>query len=205
MKGSYSPQFVNVPGLTVSARGLGEALLSLFWKDNRLSIFDISVRQEKLILVQGSAELPLHLAEVQHPDRLIPNDEPLKLALQTRELDLRKLLPSSDKRNRPLTGIVNLDERRRHARRIKRQSDAARDRIQSPDASQLDPATISLDLDFQNDRLSLNGSVQQRLIQPLRISGNLPFDIVAFRNNQKIDPQTPLELQVTMPPSSLAF
>jgi TamB, inner membrane protein subunit of TAM complex len=205
-KGSYSPQFVNVPGLTMSARGLGEALLSLFWKDNRLSIFDISVRQEKLTLVQGSAELPLHLAEVQHPDRLIPNDEPLKLALQTRELDLRKLFTQLGQKKPPVTGIVNLDVNAGGTLdELTAKATLRATRIQSPDASQLDPATISLDLDFQNDRLSLNGSVQQRLIQPLRISGNLPFDIVAFRNNQKIDPQTPLELQVTMPPSSLTF
>ena len=205
-KGSYSPQFVNVPGLTVSARGLGEALLSLFWKDNRLSIFDISVRQEKLTLVQGSAELPLHLVEVQHPDRLIPNDEPLKLALQTRELDLRKLFTQLGQKKPPVTGIVNLDVNAGGTLdELTAKASLRATRIQSPDASQLDPATISLDLDFQNDRLSLNGSVQQRLIQPLRISGNLPFDIVAFRNNQKIDPQTPLELQVTMPSSSLAF
>ena len=205
-KGSYSPQFVNVPGLTVSARGLGEALLSLFWKDNRLSIFDISVRQEKLTLVQGSAELPLHLAEVQHPDRLIPNDEPLKLALQTRELDLRRLFTQLGQKKPPVTGIVNLDVNAGGTLdELTAKATLRATRIQSPDASQLDPATISLDLDFQNDRLSLNGSVQQRLIQPLRISGNLPFDIVAFRNNQRIDPQTPLELQVIMPSSSLAF
>ena len=205
-KGSYSPQFVNIPGLTVSARGLGEALLSLFWKDNRLSIFDILVRQEKLTLVQGSAELPLHLAEVQHPDRLIPNDEPLKLALQTRELDLRRLFTQLGKKKPPVTGIVNLDVNAGGTLdELTAKATLRATRIQSPDASQLDPATISLDLDFQNDRLSLNGSVQQRLIQPLRISGNLPFDIVAFRNNQKIDPQTPLELQVIMPSSSLAF
>ena len=205
-KGSYSPQFVNVPGLTMSARGLGEALLSLFWKDNRLSIFDISVRQEKLTLVQGSAELPLHLAEVQHPDRLIPNDEPLKLALQTRELDLRKLFTQLGQKKPPVIGMVNLDVNAGGTLdELTAKATLRATRIQSPDASQLDPATISLDLDFQNDRLSLNGSLQQRLIQPLRISGNLPFDIVAFRNNQKIDPQTPLELQVVMPPSSLTF
>ena len=205
-KGSYSPQFVNVPGLTVSARGIGEALLSLFWKDNRLSIFDISVRQEKLTFVQGSAELPLHLAEVQHPDRLIPNNEPLKLALQTRDLDLRNLFNQLGQKKPPVTGIINLDVNASGTLdQLTAKATLRATRVQSPDAAQLDPATISLDLDFQNDRLSLNGSVQQKLIQPLRISGNLPFDIVAFRNNQKIDPQTPLELQVVMPRSSLVF
>lgn len=206
VKGAYSPQFVNVPGLTVTARGLGKALLSLFWKDNRLSIFDISVHQEKLTLVQGSAELPFHLAEVQHPDRLIPNDEPLKLALQTRELDLQRLFTQLGQKKPPVTGIVNLDVNAEGTLdQLTAKASLRATRIQSPDAAQLDPATVSLDLEFQNDRLSLNGSVQQRLIQPLRISGNVPFDIVAFRNNAQIDPQTPLELQVVMPRSSLAF
>ena len=205
-KGSYSPQFVNVPDLTLSARGLGEALLSLFWKDNQLSIFNVSVRQGKLTVLQGSAELPLHLAEVQHPDRLIPNDEPLKLALQTRELDLRQLFTQLGQKKPPVTGIINLDVNAAGTLdELNAKATLRATRIQSPDASQLDPAAVALDLDFQNDRLSLNGSVQQRLIQPLRISGNLPFDIAAFRNNQKIDPQTPLELQVIMPRSSLAF
>jgi translocation-and-assembly-module (TAM) inner membrane subunit TamB-like protein len=205
-KGSYWPQFVNVPDLTVSARGLGEALLSLFWKDNRLSIFNISVRQEKLTLIQGSAELPFYLAEVQHPDRLIPNNEPLKLALQTRDLDLGRLFTQLGQKKPPVTGIINLDVNAGGTLdELTAKATLRGNRIQSPDASQLDPATISLDLDFQNDRLSLNGSVQQRLIQPLRISGNLPFDVVAFRTNQKIDPETPVELQVVMPRSSLAF
>ncbi|MGA9577997.1 MAG: hypothetical protein WBV90_10285, partial [Terrimicrobiaceae bacterium] len=64
---SYSPQFIDVPELRASAGSLGEAILSLFWKDNRLSLSNLSVRQNKLTLLQGSAEIPLHLSEANQP------------------------------------------------------------------------------------------------------------------------------------------
>ena len=78
-------------------------------------------------------------------------------------------------------------------------------RIQSTEAAQFAPADGSLDLEFRGDRLRLNGEVRQKLIQPLRISGNVPFDIPAIRKNRQIDPQTPIDLRVSMPRSSLAF
>ena len=52
---SYSPQFINVPELRATAEKYGEAMLSLFWKDNRLSLSNLSVRQKKLTLIEGSA------------------------------------------------------------------------------------------------------------------------------------------------------
>jgi autotransporter translocation and assembly factor TamB len=143
---------------------------------------------------------------MQNVDRLVPNDEPLKLALRTRDLDLRKLFMQLGQKQPAVTGLVNLDVNAEGtldeltAKAVLRAT-----RIQSTDAVQLDPATVTLNLEARGDRLILDGSVQQRLIQPLRISGNVPFDIVAFKTNQKIDPQTPVDLRVIMPRSSLAF
>ncbi len=203
---SYSPQFVNVPDLRATVGKLGQALLSLFWKDNRLNVFNLSVRQDNLTLVEGSAELPLHLSEVQQPDRLIPDNEPLRLALRTRDLDLRKLFTQLGQKKPPVVGIVNLDVTAEGtlddliARATLRAS-----RLQSTDAAQFAPADGSVDLEFRGDRLRLNGELRQKLIEPLRISGNVPFDIAAIRKNRRIDPQTPIDLRVTMPRSSLAF
>ena len=106
---SYSPQFINVPELRAAAGKFGEAMLSLFWKDNRLSLSNLSVRQNKLTLLQGSAEIPFHLAEANQPDRLIPDGEPLKLALRTKDLDLRTLFIQLGEKKPPATGVVNLD------------------------------------------------------------------------------------------------
>ena len=79
-------------------------MVSLFWKDNRLSLSNLSVRQKKLTLIEGSAEIPLHLAEANNPDRLVPDSEPLKLALRTKDLDLRTLFIQLGEKKPPVTG-----------------------------------------------------------------------------------------------------
>ena len=203
---SYSPQFINVPDLRATAGKYGEAALSLFWKDNRLSLSNLSVRQKDLTLLEGSAEIPLHIAEAKDPARLVPDNEPLKLALRSKALDLRALFTQLGETKPPVAGIVNLDVNAEGtlddlvARAALRAT-----RIQSPDAPQVDPADVSLDLELRGDRLRLDGLVRQRLIEPLRVSGNVPFDVAAIRRKGQIDPQTPIDLRVAMPRSSLAF
>ena len=203
---SYSPQLIDVPELRATAGKYGEATLSLLWKDNRLSLSNLSVRQKKLTLIEGSAEIPFHLAEANDPGRLIPDSEPLKLVLRTKDLDLRSLFIQLEEKKPAVTGIVNLDFSAEGTLDDLIAKAALRaTRIQSPDAPQVDPADVSLDLEFRGDRLRLDGVVRQKLIEPLRISGNIPFDIAAIRKNRQIDPQTPIDLRVSMPRSSLAF
>ena len=203
---SYSPQFINVPELRAAAGNFGEAMLSLFWKDNRLSLSNLSVRQNKLMLLQGSAEIPFHFAEANQPDRLIPDGEPLKLTLRSKDLDLRALFIQLGEKKPPATGVVSLDINAEGTLDDLTAKAALRaTRIQSTAAEQLAPADGSLDIDLRNDRLVLNGEVRQKLIQPLRISGDIPFDIPSIRKNRQIDPQTPINLRVSMPRSPLDF
>jgi TamB, inner membrane protein subunit of TAM complex len=203
---SYSPQFINVPELRASAGNFGEAILSLFWKDNRLSLSNLSVRQKKLVLLEGSAEIPLHLAEANQPDRLIPDSEPLKLALRSKDLDLRTLFLQLGEKNPPVTGAINLEVNAEGTLDDLIAKAALRaTRVQSTGAEQFAPADGSLDVELRGDRLLLTGEVRQKLIQPLRIVGNVPFDIPSIRKNRQIDPQTPINLRVSMPRSSLDF
>jgi hypothetical protein len=203
---SYSPQFINVPDLQATAGKYGQAAVSLFWKDNRLSLSKLSIRQKSLTILEGSAEIPLHLAEASRPGRLVPDNEPLKADLRTRALDLRTLFTQMGENKPPVIGIVNLDVNAEGTLDDLVAKAALRaSRLQSPEAPQVDPADVSLDLELRGDRLRLDGLVRQRLIEPLRVSGNVPFDIAVIRRKGQIDPQTPLDLRVTMPRSSLAF
>jgi hypothetical protein len=204
--GSYSPQAIDVPEFWATAGDYGEATLSLFWKDDRLSLSKLFVRQKKITLLEGSAEIPLHLREVNQPDRLLPDSEPLKLALRTKDLDLRTFFIQLGEKNPPLTGVINLDINAEGTLNdLIAKATLRANRLQSTQATQFAPADSSLDLEFRDDRLRLNGEVRQKLIEPLRISGNVPFDIPTIRRNRQIDPQTPIDLRVTMPRSSLAF
>ena len=203
---SYSPESINLPEIRITADKYGEATLTLGWKDNRLSISNLSVRQKKLTLLEGAAEFPLHIAEAKNPDRLIPDNEPLKLALRTKDLDLRTFFIQLGEDKPPLTGVINLDFTAEGTLDTPIARVALRaNRVQSTEAAEFAPADGSLDLDFRDDRLRLSGEVRQKLIEPLRISGNIPFDIPAIRKNRQIDPQTPIDLRVVMPRSSLAF
>ncbi len=203
---SYSPQFINVPDLRATVGQFGEAVLSLFWKDNRLSLSNLSVRQKKLTLLEGSAEIPLHLAEANQPDRLIPDSELIKVSLRTKDLDLRTLFIQLGEKKPPVTGLINLDVNAEGTLDDLIAKAALRaTRIQSTEATKFAPADGSLNLELSGDRLRLNGEVRQKLIQPLRISGDVPFDIPAIRKNRQIDPQTPIDLRISMPRSSLDF
>jgi autotransporter translocation and assembly factor TamB len=203
---SYSPQFINASEFRATAGQYGEAVLSFFWKDNRLNVSNLSVRQKKLTLLEGSAEIPLHLAEANQPDRLIPDNEPVKVSLRTKDLDLRTLFIQLGEKKPPVTGLINLDVNAEGTLDdLIAKATLRATRIQSTEASQFAPADSSLNLELSGDRLRLNGEVRQKLIQPLRISGDVPFDVPAVRKNRQIDPQTPIDLRVSMPRSSLDF
>ncbi|HEY5707737.1 MAG TPA: translocation/assembly module TamB domain-containing protein [Terrimicrobiaceae bacterium] len=203
---SYSPESFNVPDLRAAAGNFGDATLSLFWRDNRLSVSNLSIRQKKLALLEGSAEIPLHLAEASQPDRLIPDGEPLKLAFRSKDLDLGSLFVQLGEKKPPVTGVINLDVNAEGTLDdLIASANLRATRIQSTEAERFAPADGSLDLEFRGDRLRLNGEVRQKLIEPLRIAGNIPFDIPAIRKNRQIDPQTPIDVRVSMPRSSLDF
>ena len=69
----------------------------------------------------------------------------------------------------------------------------------------LEPATFELAAELQNNQLALDGRLQQAKIQPLQITGNLPFDISKIIAERKFDEETPLTAKVQLPRSSVNF
>ena len=69
----------------------------------------------------------------------------------------------------------------------------------------VDPADLDLGLHYSNNDLTLAATVKQPQIQPLTIKGHVPLDLEATAKTAKLDPTLPLDLQVQLPPSSLAI
>ncbi len=205
-KADYTPEYINLPDFIATAGELGQATLSLFWKENRLAVTHLAVQQKKLKLLEGTIDLPLHLAAMQDVAQLLPADEPLNVSLKTKDLNLRTLFTQMGQKDPPVIGTVNLDLTAQgtidelQARLAFRATG-----LQSTAAAEVAPADVSLDLNVQNDRAVVDGMVRQKLIEPLRITGNLPFDLEAITKARAIDPQTPVDLRVSLPRSSLAF
>jgi len=204
---SYSAEFINIPDFTVSAGKFGDAVFSLFWKGNRLQLTNLAVRQQRATLLTGSLDIPFHLDKASNVNMLIPSNEPLTLALQSANVDLAALARNLGEKNPPVTGRVNLNVNAHGTIDDLLAKVALRaTSIQSTAAANFAPADVSVDLDLrEDDLLRIDGTVRQKLIQPLRITGVLPCDVAAIKARQTFDPETPVDLTVTLPRSSLDF
>jgi len=202
---SYSPENINIPDWFVTS-DYGTAAFSLFWKDNRLSVTNLAVRQHTLTLLEGEINVPLYLAEFKQIDRLIPPNEPLHVALRTRKLSVAALMRHLGEDKPPVAATIDLDATAHGTiESLSASADFKASGVQSRDADQFAPAEIAVRLDLKENRLAINGSVRQALIQPLQITGNLPLDVAGILARGNFDTSTPLDLRIRMPRSPLEF
>jgi hypothetical protein len=204
---SYAADFINIPDFTVSAGKFGDAVFSLFWKNNRLAVSNLTVRQQKMTLLNGGLEVPLHLGKASNINTLLPSNEPLNVSLQSPNVDLAALARNLGQKEPPVTGRASVTLNAQGTFDDLRAQAALRaTNLQSTAAENVAPADVSIDLDLrEDDLLRVDGTVRQKLIQPLRITGVLPCDVAAIKARQTFDPQTPVDLSITLPRSSLEF
>ena len=174
-------------------------------KDRHLKL-DGHVSQPLIQSLQLSGDLPVDLTQFKNPEQIIPDDQPLKLAFQSGEVDLKKLFLQLGQKDPPMGGTVQLNFNAEGVLKdLVANLSLRANKLQSTKAAEVAPADLALDLNLKDRRLKLNGSLHQKLIQPLEITGDLPFDVEAIRKTKTLDPQTPLSLQVKLPQSSLGF
>lgn len=204
---SYAADYLNIPDLTVSAGPLGDAAVSLFWKDNRLRLSHLLVRQQKTTLITGEAEVPLHLAQARDINALLPSSEPLTVALRSADLDLGTLARNFGQKDPPLNGRATFALNARGTiDDLIGQATLRLTNLRSTALRDAAPADIAVDLALrEDDRLYLEGAVRQKMIAPLSITGVLPLDVAAIKARQAFDPETPVDLTISLPRSSTDF
>ncbi len=205
LSANYSPQFVNIPDFRIRAPSVGEGSLSAFWANDRLEISNLTVRRNGQRLLEGTMEVPFVLGRISETEQAIPNDEPLKISLRSGTLHLRRLLATpggtpafSGTAELGIDASGTLDS-------LRATVTAEGRRIQSTAASNAAPADIDLAIRLREGRLEIDGSLRQQLIEPLRITGSMPLDPVELKQAGRLDPETPVEIHVQLPQSSLAF
>jgi hypothetical protein len=77
--------------------------------------------------------------------------------------------------------------------------------LHSAEYPKLEPATFDMVSELQNNQLAFNGRLQQTKIQPVLITGNIPFDIPKMIEEKRFNEETPLTAKVQMPRSSVNF
>jgi len=202
--GNYTPEVIDFPTVRISTnQGSLQAQVNL--KNSELRIHDILLQQGKTGLLSGSMTLPLDLRTPKEIDSLVPENGPVAVNLVSKDINIETLLkpPSGES---PAKGILtatitangSLD---RLAASIQLQGRG----LQAKAAAKLAPATLDLTLGLKDDKLALNGTLQQAKISPLQVTGSLPFPVLKLLKDRKIDEQSPIQLSVRLPQSSVGF
>jgi autotransporter translocation and assembly factor TamB len=200
----YSPEGLNVPTIFLGSDKMDfQAILTA--KDSTLEISKIQIDQGQAKYAAGYVLLPFVWKNIGTGNPLFPSDGKMLVTFQSENLDLKKLF--ADLGAPPLgTGLltVKLDAQGTLAQVVGRFDVQMRD-LHSANYPKLEPATFDLAAELQNNRLSWNGRLQQTKIQPVLITGNIPFDISKMIAEKRFDEETPLTAKVQMPRSPVNF
>ena len=199
--GSYSPEQVDFPTFHItSSRGEVSAVIAA--RNDVLRVNEIAFKQGGRPLLTGSLSIPLDLRTPARAETLIPSNGPLFADLVSSDIALDGFFP---KGQAPVQGTARL-------------SITARGTIDAPDArvilagrglqakaaATLPPATLDADFTLLGSQLSLKARVADPSFSPVEIAGTIPFPLRQILHDRTVDPQSPVQLSVRVPRSSLA-
>jgi hypothetical protein len=200
----YSPEGLNVPTIFLGSDKMSfQAILTA--KDSTLEISKVQIDQGQAKYATGYVSLPFVWKNIGTGNPLFLSDGKVLVTFQSENLDLKKLF--ADLGAPPLgTGLLNvkLDANGTLAQIAGRLDVQMRD-LHSAEYPKLEPATFDMMAELQNNQLAFNGKLQQTKIQPVLITGNIPFDIPKMIEEKRFNEETPLTAKVQMPRSSVNF
>ena len=199
--GLYGPGFAESSQLHV-VTGATSFEGGLEWRENRLKLRDINLRQGNLQVLSGYISIPF---EPQNPGLPIPFEKRIAANINANQLDLDKLFAAFGQQT-PVSGTVTanvlaggtISQPSAHLK-------VAARALRAKAAPQFNGAEFDLNAHYSNKEFTLDATARQRLIQPLTIKGRAPLDLDATLQKKALDPDLPLDLTVKLPSSSLAF
>jgi hypothetical protein len=198
--GLYGPEFLQTTDLRF-VTGPTSFTGNLDLHEGKLHLKDIDLAQGNLTVLTGYIVLPVDLHQ---PKQFIPMDERIAANINATNLDIEKLLASFGQ-TAPASGTVtaNLVTGGTLLQPVGHLKIQGRT-LKAKAVPALDPADLDFDLHYSNKALTLAATVRQPQIQPLTVKGQVPLDLESTVQNAKLDPDLPLDLQLQLPPSSLA-
>lgn len=201
LAGIYGPGFAESTGFSVIS---GETSLDagIEYRERKFKLRDINLVQAKLPAITGFISIPF---DPNNPEKLIPFEKRIAANINLRKLDLDRLFQSFGKPS-PVTGTITANllaggTLLKPTAHLKVSAQA----LKSKAVAKFAAAEFDAVIHYSNNELTLDTALRQPQIKPLTIKGRAPLDLQAAIENKKIDPQTPIELTVNLPASSLAF
>lgn len=199
--GSYSPVQVDLPTFWLtSSKGGVSAIIAA--RNDLLRVNNILVRQAGRTLVSGSLAIPLDLRTPAKPETLIPWDGPLSADLVSSDIAIDSFFP---KGQAPAKGIVKVGITARGTIDQPNARVTVTGRgLQAKAAATLAPASLDADFTLLGPQLSLKARFVQASFSPVEIAGTVPLPLKQILHDRKVDMQSPVQLSVRVPRSSLS-
>ena len=200
----YSPEGLNVPTIFLGSDKMSFQA-SLTAKGETLEISKIQIDQGEAKYATGYITLPFVWGNIGTQNVLFLPDGKVLATFQSENLDLKKLF--ADVGAPPLgTGLISvkLDAQGTLAA-VRGRLDVQMKDLHSAEYPKLEPASFDLAAELENNQLAFNGRLQQTKIQPVLMTGNIPFNVAKIIEERRFDEETPLTAKVQMPRSSVNF
>ena len=202
VSGSYSPEQLDFPTFSINtSRGAIAAVIEA--RNDLLRVNNLAISQGGHPVITGSVAIPLDIRTPAQTETLIPEDGPLVADLASADVALDQFFP---KGQAPATGTgkVTLSARGTIDQPNIRLTVAGRNLVARA-ANTLAPATFDADFALLGPSLSLKARMAQPSISPVEIAGTVPFPLKQILHSRQVDPNSPVQLSIRVPPTSLTF
>jgi hypothetical protein len=204
IEANYTREGLDVPIIFVASDKMKlQAVLTA--KGSTLEISNIQVDQGQAKYASGYLSLPFVWKNIGTKEPLVPSEGKVAATFQSENLDLKRLFEDLGMPPRA-TGLLNVKcEANGTMSQLRGRLDVHMSGLRSADYQKLDPASLDLGADLQNNQLAINGKIQQAKIQPVLITANIPFDLSKIISERKLDEAMPLAARVQLPRSPVNF
>ncbi|HEY0369879.1 MAG TPA: translocation/assembly module TamB domain-containing protein [Chthoniobacterales bacterium] len=201
---NYSPDELNIPIVyAASDKLMVQAVMQA--KGNTLEVTKIQLDQGQAKYAAGYMSVPFTWSNLGTDQPIIPADGKVLINFQSENLDIQKLAKDLGA-NPPVAGMANLKiDAQGTLQDLHAALDLQLTGLRSQKLSDFTPATFGLTARIENNRLTIDGKLQQARIEPVQITANMPLDVARIAEEKKFDENTPVSAQVKMPRSQVNF
>jgi hypothetical protein len=201
---SYSPEGFDIPIIFFATNHMDFQAIAQA-KGETLEISKVQLDQGTAKFASGYASIPFVWRNLGTSAPVVPRNGNVVANFQIEKLDIKRLF--QDIMGKPMAaGTVNgrLDAQGTIADLNARLDVQMRD-LRNEEWRDVEPATMDLSAQATHGRLAVSGKLQQRRIQPLELSANMPFDIPEIARARKLPDETPITAKARLPRSSVNF
>ncbi len=200
----YTPQQLKVPIVYLGSDKFN-LQASIEAQGSKLQVSNLQVSQAAAKYATGYAEIPFTWSNLGTGRPLFPPHGDVHVTFQSENLDIAKLSRDLGMKP-PVTGQVSANfDARGPLDQVQASFNLKMQNLEAAAMKQLQPATIEIAAQLQNQQLRVNGTIKQPRIEPVQLTAELPLNVSDVLAKRQLPSSTPLQAKMVMPRSPINF